>query len=49
MFVDYRRIGDMLLKIMMWEMKMLTQEQINVLTDMFGLEWIDYVEEVEDE
>jgi len=28
---------------------MLSQEQIDILTDMFGLEWGDYVEYLEDE
>ncbi len=28
---------------------MITQEQIDMLTDMFGLEWVDYIEEVEDD
>jgi len=28
---------------------MLTQEQINVLTDMYGLEWVDYKEYLEDD
>ena len=28
---------------------MITQEQIDQLTHMFGLEWVDYIEEVEDE
>ena len=27
---------------------MLSQEQIDILTDMFGLEWGDYVEYLED-
>ena len=27
---------------------MITEEQIDMLTDMFGLEWVDYIEEVED-
>ena len=27
----------------------ITQEQIDMLTDMFGLEWGDYVEYLEDE
>jgi hypothetical protein len=26
---------------------MITQEQINYLTDMYGLDWIDYVEYLE--
>ena len=30
-------------------LKMLSQEQIDILTDMFGLEWGDYVEYLEDE
>jgi len=28
---------------------MISQEQIDMLTHMFGLEWVDYIEEVEDE
>ena len=28
---------------------MISQEQIDKLTHMFGLEWVDYIEEVEDE
>ena len=28
---------------------MISQEQIDKLTHMFGLEWVDYIEEIEDE
>ena len=28
---------------------MISQEQIDMLTHMFGLEWVDYIEEVEDD
>ena len=31
------------------ELTMLSQEQIDMLTDMFGLEWGDYVEYLENE
>ena len=27
----------------------LSQEQIDFLTDRFGLEWVDYIEELEEE
>jgi len=26
---------------------MITQEQINYLTDLYGLEWVDYIEQLE--
>jgi|TARA_B100000214_G_scaffold184494_1_gene133029 hypothetical protein len=41
------RLGTLVL--LYKELTMLSQEQIDILTDMFGLEWGDYVEYLEDE